>query len=54
MLKPIKAITILTGRDAVNFHRTIKENQQTKPNNSKLADIRRDASALKSIFKGIR
>lgn len=51
MAKPIKITPVLKGNDAVAFLKKLKLNKRRTPDKAKLIAIRRDACALKAIFK---
>jgi hypothetical protein len=51
MAKPIKMTPVLEGRDAVNFHRSLKTSNTVKVSNEVLIAIKKDADKLKSLFK---
>lgn len=51
MAKPIKITPVLRGKDAVVFLNKVNEKKHPTSNETKLKSIRKDANALKSIFK---
>lgn len=51
MATPIKETPILTGKDASNFFKKMKEAETTKVSEAELAKIKQNAQSLKNIFK---
>lgn len=51
MATPIKETPILTGRDASNFFKKMKESETEKVSETELAKIKQNAQRLKTIFK---
>ncbi len=52
MAKPIKITPVLRGQDAINFLSKVRINKRQDSNSSsKLVEVKRDASAFKSLLK---
>lgn len=52
MAKPIKITPVLRGKDAINFLLKLgRENHFDSNSSSKLAEVKKDAAAFKSLIK---